>query len=208
MPQNNMNNGGRRKGSRPYSFEANTLVNSGVRGTDLVSGAVLHNGCTTAATKTSVRTSNDTENRNTPPCIVNGHINNKCNGFVRKTAPPWTNKRRGSRISAVTDASASGRIINAGTSHGVPVNGEVVALPHDSEKSHRADAKNPRPWKKFKRKKRWETYLKAAINKSKCTLIHNYSQLSAESHLHDLGVSCDEAGLDIHVSFNASVSDT
>ncbi|XP_074553709.1 uncharacterized protein LOC141810218 [Halichoeres trimaculatus] len=91
--------------------------------------------------------------------MVNGHIYKKCNGYDRQKVPPRTIRKQGSMISAVTDAPASGRVVSAGIPDGVQVNGEAAPLPCYSDQmkpegSHKADAKNNRPWKKFRHKKR------------------------------------------------------
>ncbi|XP_034544031.1 uncharacterized protein LOC117816051 [Notolabrus celidotus] len=158
MPQYNMNYEGRRRGTRPYSCKTNCQVNGQVPGTDLVNG-VGHNGCPTAATKTSERTSNGTENVNRPQCMVNGHINHECKDYGGKRVPRRTTKKQGRVISAFNDASASGRVISAGVPGGVSVNGDAVALPCNSyrmnpEQSFKEGTKNRGTWTRFRHKKR------------------------------------------------------
>ncbi|XP_028449213.1 uncharacterized protein LOC114565382 isoform X2 [Perca flavescens] len=159
MPQNGMNYEGRRGGTRHNACKANGQV----PGTGLVNGAVVHNGCPADATRTSERTPAGTLNGTKPQCMVDGYINQRYKGRSTKAAPPRTIGRHGSTISAVTDASAAGRVHGAGTPGGISVYGDTgldtVALPCKSDQmapqpSLSAAAKIQRRRPKFRHKKR------------------------------------------------------
>lgn len=152
MPQNGTNYEGRRKETRRHTCNANSQVPD----TGLINGAVVHNGCTAAASTTSESTLNGAK----PQCRVNGYINR---WYKRtKAAPPWTLRKQGSPISAVSDASGAGRVRTADIPGDISVNGatslDTVALPCNSDQmaprpSLSAAAKTRRR-KKSRRKKR------------------------------------------------------
>lgn len=202
MPQNGMNYEGGRGGTRHNTCKANGQV----PGTGLVNGAVVHNGCPADATRTSEKTPAGTLNDTKPQCMVDGYIYQSSKGSSTKAAPPRTIRRQGSTISAVTDASAAGRVRSSGTPGGISVNGDTgldtVALPCNSDQmapqpSLLAAAKIQRRRKKFRHKKRCATFLTAALNT--CTFTYRYSLLSVKSPLYDLSYSY-KAGVDDCIS--------
>ncbi|XP_044044940.1 uncharacterized protein LOC122872904 [Siniperca chuatsi] len=164
MPQNGRNSEGRRRGMSRNTCKANSQVSGQVPATGLVYCAIVHNGCPAAATRTSESTPAGTLNGTKPQCMVNGYINHGYKGKSTKAAPQRTLRKQGSTISAVTDASADGRVHSAGIPGGISVNGatslDTVALPCNSdqmapEPSPSAAAKNQRRRRnKFRRKKR------------------------------------------------------
>ncbi|XP_045903383.1 uncharacterized protein LOC123969770 isoform X2 [Micropterus dolomieu] len=163
MPQNGMNNEGRRRGMSRRTCKANGQVSRQVPGTGLVNGAVVHNGCPAADTRTSENTPAGTLNGTKSQCMVNGYINHGYKGKSWKRAPQRTFRKQGSTISVVGDASADGRVCSAGFPGGISVNCatslDTVDLPRNSdqmapEPSPSATAKKQRRRKIFRRKKR------------------------------------------------------
>ncbi|XP_034713479.1 uncharacterized protein LOC117935414 isoform X1 [Etheostoma cragini] len=159
MPQNGMNYEGRRGRTRHNTYKANGQV----PGTGMVNGAVVQNGCPADASGTSERNPAGTLNGAKPHCMVDGYINQRYKGWSRGAAPPQTIRRRGSTISAVTDASAAGRVRSAGTPGGISENGatglDTNTLPCNSDqmapqRSKSAAAKIQRRRMKFRHKKR------------------------------------------------------
>lgn len=181
MPQNGMNYEGRRRGTSRNTCKASNWAPS----TGLVNGAVAYNGCPAATTGTTDSTSPGTLNDTNPPCMVNGDVNHGKKGKSRKAIPPRTTEKQGSTISAVSDASAAGRVSSAATPGGISVNGatslDTVAMPCNSDQMSRkpslyAAAKKQRRWNKFARKKRCASYLTDALNKlfsPKFTFMHH-----------------------------------
>ncbi|XP_038569665.1 uncharacterized protein LOC119899233 [Micropterus salmoides] len=163
MPQNGMNNEGRRRGMSRRTCKANGQVSGQVPGTGLVNGAVVRNGCPAADTRTSENTPAGTLNGTKSQCMVNGYINHGYKGKSWKRAPQRTFRKQGSTISVVGDASADGRVCSAGFPGGISVNCatslDTVDLPCNSdqmapEPSPSATAKKQRRRKIFRRKKR------------------------------------------------------
>lgn len=164
MPQTVMNYEGRRGGTRHNTCKANGQV----PGTRLVNGAVVHNGCPAAATRTSESSPAGTQNGTKPQCMVNGYINHGYKGKNTKAAPSRTLRKNGSRISAVTDARS------AGPPGDVSVNGattslDIVASQCNSGQTAPQPSPSTAAAKKQRRcrwRKRCATYLTAALNKS------------------------------------------
>ena len=158
MPQTGTNYEGRRGGTRHNTCKANGQV----PGTRLVNGAVVHNGCPAAATRTSESSPAGTQNGTKPQCMVNGYMNTKA-------AAPRTLRRNGGWISAVTEASAAGTVRSAGPPGDVSVNGaaglDTVASQCNSGQTEpqpspsTAAAKKQRRRRKCRWRKRCATYL-------------------------------------------------
>ncbi len=184
MPQNGVHYEGRRRGRRRNTCKANSKVNGHVPCTGLVNGAVVHNGCPAAATRTNESTPAGTPNGAKPQCVVNGYFNHGHKGKSTKALLPRTLGKQRSTISAVADASAVGGVSRAGIPGGISVNGgtslDAVASPCNSdqiapESSPSAAARKQRTRNKFRHKKRCATNLTAPLNKPfspKCTIMH------------------------------------
>ncbi|XP_040892634.1 uncharacterized protein LOC121180978 [Toxotes jaculatrix] len=163
MPQNSMNFKGRRRGAHHNSCKANSLVNGQVPSTSVVNGPAAHSGCPATATRISEITPAGILNGTKPQCMVNGFINHGYKGKSTKAAPPRTLRKQGNTTSAVTDASAAGRVSSRDISGGSSLRGasslDTVSLPSNSDKkepepSLSAAAKKTKRWKRFRRKKR------------------------------------------------------
>ena len=200
MPQTGMNYEGRRRGTRRSTCKANGLA----PGTDLVNGAVVHNGYPAAATRTNETTPAGTLNGTKPQCTVNGYINHK---YKSRNAPqPRTLRKHGSTIPAVSDASTAGWVNSADDPGGISVNGaaslDTVASHSYSDQmtsepvSLSAPAKKRRRWKKFGRKKRCVTCRTASlincspVNPISCTWLECELLLGWCAHLQWLKWKC------------------
>lgn len=190
MPQRVLNFEGRRRGTYHSTCKTNGLVNGQVPGTGLVNEAAAHNGRPAAATRISECAPAGTLNGTKPQCLVNGYINH---GYKGKSTSR-TLRKQGNKISAVSDSSAAGRVSGGDISGGISVNGatslDTVFVPGNPDQMPRkpclsAAVTTQRRRKKFRHKKRWETYLITALNKSvslKCSLIHYYLPYSVQSN--------------------------
>ncbi|GAA6232347.1 uncharacterized protein LOC108875811 isoform X1 [Lates japonicus] len=159
MPQHVLNFEGRRRGTYHSTCKTNGLVNGQVPGTGLVNEAAAHNGRPAAATRISECAPAGTLNGTKPQGMVNGYINH---GYKGKSTSR-TLRKQGNKISAVSDASAAGRVSGGDISGGISVNGatslDTVVVPGNSDQMARkprlsAAVTNQRRRKKFRHKKR------------------------------------------------------
>uniref|UniRef100_A0A0F8CEK4 Uncharacterized protein n=1 Tax=Larimichthys crocea TaxID=215358 RepID=A0A0F8CEK4_LARCR len=165
MPQNGLNYEGRRRRARGDTCDANGHV----PGAALVNGAVVHNGCPAAATRIGASAPAGAPTGTEAQCMVNGYINSGYKGRSKKAPPPpppRTLRKQGSRISAVTDASAAGSStafpggisVNGPTSPDTTTTTAAAAGPCNSdqtapEPSPSAPARNQRRWKRIRHKR-------------------------------------------------------
>ncbi|XP_042341120.1 uncharacterized protein LOC121942088 isoform X2 [Plectropomus leopardus] len=159
MPQNGMNHEDRRGETCHIACEASSKVPD----TDMVNGAIVHNGCPAAATRTSESIPAGTLNGTKPKHMVNGYVNHWYKGKSTKATPPRIPRKCGSTISALNDASAAGRGRSARPHGGIAINGatgpDTVSSPCNSDRmapqpSRSAASRKPRRRKQFTLKKR------------------------------------------------------
>ncbi|XP_058497090.1 uncharacterized protein LOC131467293 [Solea solea] len=164
MPHSGMNFIGRRRGTHHNTFKSNYQVSCQVPGTGLINGVTSHDGCPPTATGISKSMPVDIPKGSKPQHMVNGHINHRYKGSSTNAAPLRTFREQGRMISAVTGASAAGRVSNGDISHNASVNGatspDTVELTSNSDQMGAepclsATAVKSRPRRKtFRRKNR------------------------------------------------------
>lgn len=159
-----MNFDGRRKETRHNICGADGLMVRQIR--DLVIGAIH---CPAGTTRTSENTQASTASVTRPQLMVNGYVylNHWYKGNNTKPVPAKTCREHGRKVSALSDASAPGRVGHGNTPGGVLLNAassrDIVVSPISDQMTPKsglsAAEKNKRFWKKFRNKKRCVTFL-------------------------------------------------
>ncbi|XP_030595754.1 uncharacterized protein LOC115787282 [Archocentrus centrarchus] len=103
VPQAGMRFEAKRRETHHNSCKTNDLV----KNTGLVNGAVVYNGCSASANRTSGRIPAGTLYGPKPAYRINGYINHGYRGKSKKAAPSGTLKKQGSKNSVLNDASAA-----------------------------------------------------------------------------------------------------
>ncbi|XP_023134258.2 uncharacterized protein LOC111574079 [Amphiprion ocellaris] len=162
MPQNGVNFVGRRR-ARHNTCKANDVVSSQVPSMGLVNGPVVYKYCSAAASRTCQSTPAGTLCDSKPPRTVNGYINHGYRGNITTAVPPKTLRKQGGMISAISDASAPGRLSRTSDPGSITVSGatkqDSVDLPHNfnqvvPDPSLPASGKNQRRRRYYRHKKR------------------------------------------------------